>query len=662
MKSITRYLWMLVMVTAMTVFGQQKSMDLLGASTLDDEWLDQIRARYLSDSKNFMIVQGDYTIKAGRFMDKDVIVVNGDLYVEGTLNGSAVVTKGNIILDSGGEISKNAIVIHGKVIVDNNNQIAGKTMELDKEKSANDTGDKKDIAKSEKVESDETITNSPCDDQITELQNDLQSVNDKIKDLSDKIAKKQSFAAKFDDANIKEKMKLRGNHKKYDLDRDRNNDDNEEADRDEDSDNDQDNDNNGKGRGGNNSENYNYNYNYSYDYQYNNPSGDGNENGGDDVYEVNLEDEWMYVSPHSKYKTGYFAMDYNRVNGLYLGLRMDKEHRIYSDKPFQIYGEFGFAFGNKDWQYQLGVDKFWGNRSTRFTTGGEFHNMTATQDEWLVGNLENAFNAILLKNDYKDYFQTRGYSLHAGQNLNSNLRFTATYTNDQYFSETNHVNWAVFRPSHDFRVNPAINDGRMVTVAGKAELNNVSEYRWQRKITKRRGWKIEAEGERSMKSLNSDFHFTRYTLGVTRYQPLSRWENLDVRVLLGSATGDLPLQKTFYLGGISTLRGHDYKSLGGNQMALVNVEYRMSSGRFHEDRIFFLDPFSLILFMDSGYAWNNKIYAVNNLAQGTSLKDMQTDLGVGFGDESDLFRFDIAKSVSEKGSSYKFNLRLNYAF
>ncbi|HNE85293.1 MAG TPA: hypothetical protein PLG25_15585, partial [bacterium] len=60
--------------------------------------------------------------------------------------------------------------------------------------------------------------------------------------------------------------------------------------------------------------------------------------------------------------------------------------------------------------------------------------------------------------------------------------------------------------------------------------------------------------------------------------------------------------------------------------------------------------------------WNNTIYAIRELARGTNLRDIQTDLGVGIGDENDLFRFDIAKSVSEKGSPYKFAFRVNYIF
>ncbi|MBL7959286.1 BamA/TamA family outer membrane protein [bacterium] len=344
-----------------------------------------------------------------------------------------------------------------------------------------------------------------------------------------------------------------------------------------------------------------------------------------------------------------------------MGLKLDRNHQIYSRKPFQIYGEAGYAFSEKALRYQLGVDKVWGSQF-RFTVGGELHDLTSTQDGLLVGDIENAVNALILKNDYRDYFRTVGYSFQVSQNLNESLRLVAAYKVDDYSNMQNHVNWAVLFPKQDFRVNPAIDEGHMVSYSGAVELNTVSTISAGKKHFKRVGWNILAEGERSFKQLNSDFKFTRYTLSVARYQPISQWENIDARIMVGAGTGDLPLQKIFSVGGISTLRGHSYKAFTGNQMALANIEYRVSSGILKDDKIFFIHPFSFILFMDSGYAWNNEVYAITDLYKGTRLGDFETDLGIGLGDEKNHFRFDIAKSVSEKNSNYKFNFRINYAF
>ncbi|MBX7150046.1 hypothetical protein K1X84_00300 [bacterium] len=625
-------------------------------SVVDDDVIDQIRKKYFSNSKNFMIVQGDYEMKSGRVIDKDILVVNGNLRIAGTLNGSVVVANGNIVLEGEGEIIKNAVVIHGKIIVEDAKQVEGNQDEIDW-KDLNDVGNTRlVIPLAEKPE----LPELPVIDEnkIESIHDNMQSLSEEMRQLAEQMkARQDEFTAEF---NNRYKREMRKNRKKQW----------EEKDWDEDQDwNESENLN--QNENWNRDENWNENQNQKWNRNWEDEnSGDEEESSDDDDWQ-NKHNRWDDFSDvdftdeiqtfQRKYKTNYFTFDYNRVDGAYLGLKIEKNHKIYKNKPFNLYGELGYAFSRGKFNYQLGLDKFWG-RAFRFEVGGEFHDLTGTQDDWLVGHYENMFNALLFKNDYRDYYRTRGYGFHASQNLNPYLKLTAGYNTDEYSSLPNEIRWGLFLPKKDFRINPAIDEGTMVTVSGSAEFNNLSEYHWKRKITKRRGWKFEARGEKGLDKLNSDFQFARYTIQAARYQPLSRWENLDVRVMAGAATGDVPAQKLFYLGGISTLRGHNFKEFSGNQMALANVEYRISSGRFSDDKIFLLDPFSVILFMDAGYAWNNKIFSYRDVAKGVNLNDMETDLGVGFGDESDFFRIDVAKNISVKNSSYKVNFRINYAF
>ncbi len=364
---------------------------------------------------------------------------------------------------------------------------------------------------------------------------------------------------------------------------------------------------------------------------------------------------------HEPYDNNYLLVVYNRVDGIYLGARMDKRNKMFTNKPFQLYGEVGYAFGLKQLHYQLGVDRYWG-REFRFEIGGEFHDLTGTQDKWIIGDMENTLNAVLFKNDYRDYFRTLGYSAHVSQNINPFLKLTLQFNGDRYRSLEPNADWALFIKARDFRPNPAIDDGDLYSLTGKAEFNNVEVHKNGRYHLKRQGWMVSAEGERSMHEWNSDFRFSRYTFYATRYQPLSRWENIDTRVYIGSSVGDTPRQKLFSLGGLSTLRGHDYKAFTGNHFALVNVEYRLSSGRFHEDKIFFLNPFSLILFTDAGYAWYQRIDTYRSLYAGFDPGKIETDFGVGLGDERDMFRVDLAKNVNKNGGDLKVSFRINYAF
>ena len=599
-----------------------------------NEYIQQIKEKYLPNSKSLIIFKGDHQLSADKRINGDILVINGDLIVYGELNGRAVVTNGNIVVKSTGHIGKDAIAVNGKVIFGDNTSSETQS-ESSTEFSKND-----DFADDDDSEFN-NFTSAPKAPTPPVFRNDWSAKESYEKDMERFNREMDAFNRKMEKFNAKmqawnEKMAEK-----------------------------------------NNADN---SYPYHYDYTGNYEDEESDHDSDEDTHSASFvrvgdepKDPWSknrnnerdvtyFLSREPRYKyTSFFLFDYNRVDGLYLGLKLDRNHKIYSRKPFQIYGEAGYAFGEKAFRYQLGIDKVWGNQF-RFTLGGELHDLTGTQDEMIVGDIENAVNALIFKNDYRDYFRKLGYSFQVSQHLNESLVLGAAYRVDDYSNLQNNVDWAVFFPKQSFRINPLINEGHMVSYSGSVELNTVSTVSAGRKHFKRVGWNISAEGERSLKKINSDFEFTRYTLSVARYQPISRWENIDARIMIGAGTGDLPLQKIFAVGGISTLRGHAYKAFTGNQMVLSNLEYRLNSGILKDDKIFFIHPFSFILFMDNGYVWNNKVYAINDAYQGVRLRDIQTDLGIGLGDEKDIFRVDIAKSVSEKNSDYKFNFRVNYAF
>lgn len=590
------------------------------ANDSGNEYIKNIKQKYLSNSKSLTIFQGDHQLPADKEVNGDILVINGDLIVYGQLNGRAVVTNGNIVIKNTGRIGKDAIAVNGKVIYGDEKAGVNENSALDL--NEDESGD--DLAYAPKAPtppkfSSEWAAKESYEKEMERFNREMEAFNRRMEKFNARMNALNEKAAEKDNA-------------------------------------------------------YKYRYNYSDNNdESRNDSEDETHSASFVRVEDSPQDQWRknrndrseityFLSREPRYKyTHFFLFDYNRVDGLYLGLKLDRNHKIYSRKPFQIYGEAGYAFSEKAFRYQLGVDKVWGNEF-RFTLGGEAHDLTNTQDGRIVGEFENAIHSLIFKNDYRDYFRTRGYSFQTSQYLNESLKLGASYRVDDYSNLQNNVNWAVLFPKQEFRINPAINEGHMVSYTGSIELNTVSTISAGKKHFKRVGWNIAAEGERSLKKLNSDFDFTRYTLNVARYQPISRWENIDARIMLGAGTGDLPLQKSFAVGGISTLRGHSYKDFTGNQVFLSNVEYRISSGILRDDKVFFIHPFSLILFMDNGYAWNNKIYAAKDVFKGTHWNDLETDLGIGLGDEKDLFRVDIAKSVSQKNGDYKFNFRINYAF
>ncbi len=571
--------------------------------------IDWIKEKDFEGSSFLLIYEGDYTIPADKVLHADLIVSGGTLIIRGALEGRAVVVDGAVGVEKSAAVNGTITVIDGEVTV------------------RSGTVDLSLIRHTSWQEYTEGVSAvgemAVCEEALPELPKevdstlDLESFKRELKDLRQELEAVHRDLPRDPDISIH----MDRSQKKW-RSADENTDDADESDE------------------------------------------SMQEDEVEDLRKPNRADllstEYRYRRL-KEYDDSPVAFDYNRVDGLFLGAKVDRAHSMFRFKPLRLYGQVGYAFNEKAVRFQGGLDRFWG-RAYRFEVGAEVHDLTSSEDYWRIGHAENVFNALLFKRDYWDYFRAQGFSVHASQNLNRNLKLTAAFRRDRYRSLDLNTKWAVFFPREEFRDNPPVDEGFMNSLVFQAELENVRIARSARKHAKRVGWRLAGEVEHSGAALGSDFRFTRYRVDVTRYQPLSRWENLDFRLMLGSATGDLPLQKTMYVGGVSTLRAHDYKEFGGNHMALLNVEYRLSSGRFSRDRIFVLDPFSIILFADAGTAWSRPIDSYTELFSGFDSERIETDIGVGLGDEKDLFRFDIARNVSRKNGDYRLSFRINYAF
>ena len=104
--------------------------------------------------------------------------------------------------------------------------------------------------------------------------------------------------------------------------------------------------------------------------------------------------------------------------------------------------------------------------------------------------------------------------------------------------------------------------------------------------------------EHAGQGLGGDFDFTRWKIDTRNYLKLSANQFLDYRIMAGGMLGPeehrLPVQKRFALGGLGTMRAHDFKSLQGDEMVLINVEYGLEIE----------SDLQAMVFIDAGNAWD----------------------------------------------------------
>jgi outer membrane protein insertion porin family len=79
--------------------------------------------------------------------------------------------------------------------------------------------------------------------------------------------------------------------------------------------------------------------------------------------------------------------------------------------------------------------------------------------------------------------------------------------------------------------------------------------------------------ESAVSALAGNFDFEKYELDYARFFPLAPGTVIVGHMHLGSASGPLPLQEQYYLGGQTTLRGYASGRFRGDEVVLLTGEY-----------------------------------------------------------------------------------------
>ncbi len=368
---------------------------------------------------------------------------------------------------------------------------------------------------------------------------------------------------------------------------------------------------------------------------------------------------------------GSWVARYNRVEGLYLGVRVprDERWRRYGAN-FLMWGEGGYGFSSKAWRYQVGLDRAFDVLGTRrepafrFILGAEAHDLTDTQDEWIIPTDENSLAAFLLKEDFHDYYRRVGASGYLEQEVAGQVRFRAEYRDDRYYNMPpdpdvrRATNWALFGGKKEFRPNPLIDEGHLRGAVGILTVDTRDDPEEPEE-----GWFVQAVAEFYGGQVESDYEFDRFILDIRRYQPLGYGENLDLRLRLGSSRRNLPSQFLFDLGGISTLRGYRFKAFTGDRLFLANVEYRIRADSRTFGGIPIFGDMNLIFFFDAGLAWFSE--DVSRAEKGweyLTWSRLKTDVGVAITDRAGRVRLSFARRTDSANAPIVVTFRLNRAF
>jgi cytoskeletal protein CcmA (bactofilin family) len=355
-----------------------------------------------------------------------------------------------------------------------------------------------------------------------------------------------------------------------------------------------------------------------------------------------------------------FLFRYNRVEGLFLGLGSQKKFYWDGDKKITGFGSFGYGFAMHKWRLQLGLDRqFLISDGVLFETGGEVHSSTDTKDEWRMNLGENNLAALFFREDFRDYFQREGFSVHTARYTKDgdiSTMVDARYNADRYKSLYKEANWALFGGDRVFRSNPFINEGMIRSISLTAGVSTLEKYR-----NRSEGWDLYGRAEYGGKNMGGDFDFNQVIIDMKRFQQLSDYDQISIRVRVGSLEGDPILQKTFELGGANTMPAYGFKEFAGNRMVLGNLEYQLE-GETIDDVFFWPHSLNLILFGDAGATTSASTKkAVYDGFDNITTSMIKSDIGFGFGWNEAGARLGFAWRT-DKSAPVAIFFRLNRAF
>lgn len=286
------------------------------------------------------------------------------------------------------------------------------------------------------------------------------------------------------------------------------------------------------------------------------------------------------------------------------------------------------------------------------------HDLTDTEDDWIISEEENSLSALFVRRDFRDYYRRSGWSAYIAHDVGGILRLAGRFMQDDFHSLENSVGWSVFDNKwarDSFRPNPAVDELQVNSLRGELELDTRNS-----RVFPGRGWYARALLEKAGDFLEGDADFERYIVDLTRYQTVGKAVRFDLRGRAGTAKGKLPQQYLYDLGGFSTLRGYRFKEFTGDRMLLLNAECWVDVNQFWSD-YWFLDGVNLGGFVDVGSAW----FAGAPPEEGEMMgylyeRDIRTSAGWGLDFED--FRLYFAKKTGEEGDKWDVSFRISRSF
>ena len=344
---------------------------------------------------------------------------------------------------------------------------------------------------------------------------------------------------------------------------------------------------------------------------------------------------------------------FNRVTGWLLGahLELGKRRQIgplwmenipSSVRPYlpKLFGEVGYGFGNQHINYRVGGDMIWSQPDvSSLGASAQIHRATTAIVPELFPHYDSVSDAFWALG-FHNYYLSEGVEMSLRWEPvmpTHSLKLTMRTESHESLQKTTDWQLGNWGSESEAEENPPITPGRLRSVTLGYDLNT--------RRNSNLGWHNTLLVEHSNPAVGSDFDFTRFQLQL-RYATSKGNNLIRTRLVLGTATSALPIQRQFVIGGRGTLNGYPLYAFAGDHVTLLNLEYfyRLPNP-YSWEWLNNMKTF-VILFLNQGQVWStsDKPYRF----------DPKTSVGMGLqlGQES-ILRFNVSKPLeSERGVQF----------
>lgn len=359
---------------------------------------------------------------------------------------------------------------------------------------------------------------------------------------------------------------------------------------------------------------------------------------------------------------------FNRVEGFHLGASHSFEDVFES---IDLRGGIGYGLSDKQWKYEAGTTIHFGESQSSSSSGfvkinlkrkifslrfDVYDKQYSFPTPTLSGHFLNSFDALLFKNDVRDYFRGIGGTIELTYTMNTATRFAFNAISERQLSLYQTTTYSLFSRNKSYAYQPSIFEGRMNSFKLSYWYSSTPIFAFAKDAFSSSG-----TIEHSIHGAGGIFDFTKANLklrgkiSTTKRDELVFPPAIGVQILGGTTVGKLPPQRYFELysrseafAGYGMLKGLARREFYGDRFISLTID--------HNFRRILFAPLDIQWLMESNLELIVEANAARSWFSGNELRiprfpshdsgGWYTEASIGLSNIVDFFRFDVTRRFS----------------